>query len=75
MQVKILEVDNLPGETSDILTTYICDLLKFVLNDKILAICADNTNCNFGGAARRGQNVFKKLRSSIDLESIVLYMY
>lgn len=68
IQVKILEVDNLPGESSDILTKYICDLLiKFNVNKKLLALCADNTNCNFGGAARRGKNnVFKKLHSSTE---------
>ncbi|KNE88569.1 hypothetical protein PSTG_18022, partial [Puccinia striiformis f. sp. tritici PST-78] len=54
VQVKLLEVDELPGETSDILNNYIVTVVdKYDLNQKLLGLCADNTNCNFGGAARR----------------------
>ncbi|XP_054745604.1 uncharacterized protein LOC129249978 [Anastrepha obliqua] len=57
VQLKILEVSNLRGESSDILKKYIFDLMtKFELSQKLLAFCAVNTNCNFGGSARRGKN-------------------
>ncbi|XP_036319019.1 uncharacterized protein LOC118733633 [Rhagoletis pomonella] len=67
IQVKILEVSGLPGESSDILTKYMYGLLKkFYINEKLLAICADNTNCNFGGARRLGKNnLYCKLQASI----------
>ncbi|XP_036320408.1 uncharacterized protein LOC118734840 [Rhagoletis pomonella] len=66
VQLKILEVNDLRGETSDLLRNYIFDLMtKFALSTKLLALCADNTNCSFGGAARRGKNnLFHKLAES-----------
>jgi hypothetical protein len=36
------------------------------LKDKLIALCADNTNRNFGGAARIGRkNVYRQLEQSI----------
>jgi hypothetical protein len=33
--------------------------------DKCVSICADNSNCNFGGASRKGvNNIFTKLKES-----------
>lgn len=65
VQVKLLDLQALPGETSDI----VCDhLIKLLQNanvlDKVVGFSADNTNTNFGGAARSGKNnVFYKLKN------------
>lgn len=66
IQVKILECMQLPGEKSDIISKYIQDTMEtYNIKDKLLAICADNTNCNFGGAARGGRNnVFYKIQAA-----------
>lgn len=62
-QVKILEFQDQPGETSDIIVNYLTEVLsENNLSAKIVAFCGDNTNCNFGGSQRRGvNNVFSKL--------------
>lgn len=64
----------LPRETSDIISKYIKDTIDaYNIKDKLLAICADNTNCNFGGAARRGkQNVFCKIQAAIDINNTLI---
>ncbi|CAH0546166.1 unnamed protein product [Brassicogethes aeneus] len=68
VQVKILEIKEQPGETSDIISNYIIDTLaRYDLTSKLLGISADNTNCNFGGASRRGlNNVFHKIKSTVN---------
>lgn len=54
---KILEFSNLPGETSDLITKQIIDvLIKFGIKEKIVALSADNTKTNFGGVARKDKN-------------------
>jgi hypothetical protein len=65
VQTKVIEFHNLKGETVDVLTTYIMDVLeKYKLSNKINAFCGDNCNTNFGGAARKGtNNVFAKLNN------------
>ena len=65
---KILEFSNLPGETSDLITKKIIDVLtKFGLKEKIVALSADNTNTNFGGVARKGKNnVHTKLQTELN---------
>ncbi|XP_070402453.1 uncharacterized protein [Nothobranchius furzeri] len=63
VRVKILDFTSLTGETSTLLCdeVYRC-LSAFGLVDKAVGFCADNTNLNLGGKARRGQNnVFHKL--------------
>jgi hypothetical protein len=41
-------------------------LHKYMQSDKIIAFCGDNCNINFGGAARRGTNIFfSKLKPAI----------
>jgi hypothetical protein len=55
VQTKVIEFLNLKGETADMLTTYITDVLdKYKLSNKIIAFCGDNCITNFGGAARKG---------------------
>ncbi|XP_062538709.1 uncharacterized protein LOC134206983 [Armigeres subalbatus] len=60
---RILDFVSLPGETSDLqcsMLTDICD--RYDLRSKIVALCADNTNTNFGGCKRQGKNnVWRKL--------------
>lgn len=67
VHIKILEISELSGESSEIISTYMHKTLdKYGIKDKLLAICADNTNCNFEGAARRGRNnVFYKMQESL----------
>ncbi|CAL1279908.1 unnamed protein product, partial [Larinioides sclopetarius] len=67
VQVKILDLQDQPGETSDIIVDYLNQGLKDNnLTAKVVAFCGDNANVNFGGAARRGtNNVLTKLQSSL----------
>lgn len=67
VQIKVLEFTNLKGETSDILSSYIMEILtKHKLAHKIIAFTGDNCNTNFGGAARRGtKNVFTILNNNL----------
>ena len=69
---KIMDFVSLPGETTDLQ----CDVLKeviqkFNLGNKIVALCADNTNTNFGGCRRLGKtNVWRKLEAELEREII-----
>ncbi|XP_044741892.1 uncharacterized protein LOC123302864 [Chrysoperla carnea] len=67
VQVKILDLQDQPGETSDIIVNYLQKVLTDNnLTEKVVAFCGDNANVNFGGVARRGtNNVLAKLRSSL----------
>jgi len=67
VQVKILDLQDQPGETSDIIVNYLNQVLTDNnLTAKVVAFCGDNANVNFGGAARRGtNNVLTKLQSSL----------
>ena len=64
---RVLNVESVKGETSDILSTYIFDTLRANgLSGKVVCVSADNTNTNFRGAAREGRcNVFRKLESQL----------
>lgn len=66
VRVKVLNIKQLPGENSDILTNCINESLeKFGATKKLVALCADNTNVNFGGSQRRGENnVLYKMQQS-----------
>jgi hypothetical protein len=53
-QTKVIEFHNLKGETADVLTTHIMDILdKEKLSNKIIALFGDNYNTNFEAAARK----------------------
>jgi hypothetical protein len=57
VMVKVLELVNLGGETSDMLLSYVLEVLqKLDLLEKVIAISADNTNMNFGDKKRKGKN-------------------
>ena len=66
IQVKLLQLQDLPGETSDQLKDYVYNALsKFNLVEKCAGLSADNTNTNFGGSQRKGKNnLFSKLTNS-----------
>jgi hypothetical protein len=50
MQKRVLELVNFGGETSDLLLSYVLEVLqKLDLLEKVIAISANNTNTNFGG--------------------------
>jgi hypothetical protein len=66
VQTKVTEFNNVKGETADVLTTHLMNVLhKYKLSDKIIAFCGDNCNTNFGGGARRGtKNVVARLKTN-----------
>lgn len=68
VQTKILDLSCITGETSEILSKHIFDIVKKRnLSEKVLALSADNTNTNFGGVNRRGENnVHKKLMLNLN---------
>lgn len=68
IEIKLLEFQNLSGETAEMLTNHIlCILKKYKLTDKVIAFCGDNCNTNFGGVRRKGSNnVFSKLRQEVN---------
>lgn len=72
IEVKLLDIQSQPGETSDIVVQYLEQVLvSNNLTDKVSAFCGDNTNSNFGGAARKGSNnTYRKLNSFLGRELI-----
>lgn len=67
INVKILDLVNLPGETAVIIYDSLMQILeKHNLKEKVVGFCADNANTNFGGVQREGQcNVFRKLEEGL----------
>lgn len=72
VQIKILDFVSLPGETAELISNSIIEILtKYDLTKKLVAYCADNANTNFGGVARKGtNNIFSKLNNSLE-QSII----
>jgi hypothetical protein len=57
VQVKIIRFTFLAGETSYLQSAMLKEVSdKFALQNKIVPLCADNTNTNFGGCKRVGKN-------------------
>ncbi|GFR32223.1 uncharacterized protein TNCT_183671 [Trichonephila clavata] len=57
VQVKNLDLQDQPGEISDINVEYLNQVLTDNnLTTKVVPFCGDNDNVNFRGAARRGTN-------------------
>ena len=55
--VRLIDFKSIQSETSFVLSENVLSTIKnFNLEQKIIALCADNTNTNFGGAARKGEN-------------------
>lgn len=67
LKIKVFKFTNLPGETADILTSYIMNVLKkYNLSNKIVALSGDNCNTNFSGVARKGvKNIFAILNETL----------
>ena len=67
LQTSLLKFTDLPGETAQLVKDYVLQTAKQNgLEGKIISVCADNTNTNFGGSRRGGQNnVFALLNSSL----------
>jgi hypothetical protein len=67
VKIKILELKLFSGDTS----VTVCKQLSncIIGNDlvgKVVGLCADNTNSNFGGAGIKGQNtVFTQLQKTL----------
>lgn len=72
VQTKILDFCSLPGETSEVQCDFVEKVIKEKnITDKVIALCADNTNTNFGGVNRAGKNnLFRKLQARIGKEII-----
>lgn len=72
IQIKILNLESQPGETSGIIINYIVKTIDdYNIRNKVVAFCGDNTNCNFGGVSRRGtNNVFYKLQEKVGKQFI-----
>ena len=64
IKVKLLKLDFLPGETSEIICNYYLNTFKNnKIERKVIAFCADNDNTNFWGVARKGgNNEFSKMK-------------
>ena len=69
---KIIDFVSLPGETSDLQCYMLKKVIqKFNLRNNIVALCADNTNTNFGGCRRLGKNnVWRKLEAELERKII-----
>ncbi|XP_025410915.1 uncharacterized protein LOC112683919 [Sipha flava] len=67
VKIKVLEFMNLKGETSNILSDYILNVLKkYSLLNNVVAFSGDNCNTNFGGVSRKGtNNVFAILNEKL----------
>jgi hypothetical protein len=54
--VEVLELVNLGGETSELLFSYVLEVLqKLDRLENVIAVSADNTNTKFGGRKRKGK--------------------
>ena len=65
---KIIDLVSLPGEISDLQSDMLKKVIqKFNLRNKIVALCADKTNTNFGGCRRLGKNnVWRKFEAELE---------
>ena len=75
INIKLLKLENLRGETSDVVVNFCIQVLKDLKIDikKCIGFGGDNANVNFGGQRRRGiNNVYNKLKVEIgaDIEGI-----
>ena len=74
IKTEIAELSAIEGETSERLCEHVLAVVnKYNLQDKIIAILADNTNTNFGGVARAGKNnVHTKLKERLGRDCLAL---
>ncbi|KAJ8895223.1 hypothetical protein PR048_000548 [Dryococelus australis] len=71
VQVKLWELNSLPGEISDLISTCLNESLYNIIakEKKTVALYADTTNCNCAGFNRKGgTNIFTKLKNYLGHE-------
>jgi hypothetical protein len=57
IKVRIIDFSNLGCDTTETQVGYIMEIRKqYDLLDKVIALSAENTNTNFGGAEGKGKN-------------------
>lgn len=74
LQSKLIEMEALPGETADIIASYVKETLENKgLLKKCISFTGDNCNTMFGGIRRdcEGRNVFAKLKKDLHNESLI----
>ena len=70
VKVKLLEFQNVPGKTSEILCNALQSAIN-ILSRKVIGFCGDNCNTNFGGVKRRGQNnVYSQFKKFLGREIV-----
>jgi hypothetical protein len=69
IKVKLLHFDEVSGESAEILAQHLLQCVKkYKLEEKLVCYTADNTNSNFGGVKRKGEeHVFRKVQSDLDM--------
>lgn len=74
VQTKLVDFVELKGETSEHIAAEIINVMnKYGIENKVVALSADNTNTNFGGLHRHGrENVHTKVKMSLRREVIGL---
>lgn len=74
VETKLLDFVELKGETAELISEEVIKIIqKFHLENKVVAISADNTNTNFGGLRRQGrENVHTKVRRALQREVLGL---
>ncbi|CAG9837749.1 unnamed protein product [Diabrotica balteata] len=73
VQLKLFQLRDLPGETSEQLKDYVVNVLNHHnLLQKFIRMSDENTNTNFGGMRKKGvNNLFSKLNASREVADIV----
>lgn len=71
-QVKLLDLQDTKNEKSETISELIVNVsTKYYLKNKITVLSADNTNTNFNGVARKGnENDFAHLKNKVNPELI-----
>ncbi|XP_062916330.1 uncharacterized protein LOC134352791, partial [Mobula hypostoma] len=70
VKTKIIAFTSRPGETSDLQSEFLLQLIKSNnLGEKLVGLCADNANTNLGGTKRAGRNgVWHNLQAHLGKE-------
>jgi hypothetical protein len=74
IQVKLLESQNVIGETFEMLVDHMRSILeKYRLTDKIIAFCVGSCNTSYNGIERNGKNnVFHKVSKNMKVNILVV---
>jgi hypothetical protein len=71
VKVKLLGFKSVPGETEILSSTLVLVIKKHELEHKVIGLCADNCNSNFGGVKRRDENsVYSRLKKEFHREIV-----